>query len=94
MGNKYDALKALGVVTTAFSFYRVAAESIPIEDVIIILTASLLFIAVAGEFEKARQKADRAAERGENKLATELRKQVGALEKSVEEELGKGIAAT
>ena len=81
--SKYDTLKVIGVVGTAFSFYRAFAESVPVDDIILILIASLLFITIVSEFEKAQKRAGAVAAENENSVAAEIRKQLEAFEEKM-----------
>ncbi|RLG18086.1 hypothetical protein DRN67_04535 [Candidatus Micrarchaeota archaeon] len=80
--SKYDALRVIGVIGTAFSFYKAFSESIPVDDIIIILISSLLFITVVSEFEKSQKRAKAAAEK-ENNIVAEIRKQLEAAEEKL-----------
>ena len=93
MTGKYIALKMLGAVGAIFSIYRVLFEAIKIEDVIIVVTVALLAVTIAGEFNKAKRKAN-AAEKKESRVAVELDKQFATLEKRLEDKLGKAVAVT
>lgn len=90
MGAKYSTLKVLGVMGTVFSFYRAMAESIAVDDVIIVLTASLLVISVAIELDKSN-KAKKP--KREETVDQDLRKQAESFEKAIAEKLEKAATA-